>query len=276
MKEEKHRVDELRWDDLEAFLAVARAGGLTSAAREIRSSAPTLGRRMRALERALGRELFIRRTHGYDLTEAGEALLDHLEGVAGQIARIAAPNAAETLPLVKVSAGTWTELALVRRLTDIAGDPADVRIRFVSSEAVLSIARREVTIAIRNQRPKEAGLAGRKLARNEFAVYATADSPECWIGINVDTPSARWAKQRGGQDVLHEATDPRVALDLALMGAGRIVLPTFIGDHENRLERVSDAIPELSHEAWLVVHDDDRHLPEVRRVVDRIAALRAS
>ncbi|MFT5362802.1 MAG: hypothetical protein ACI9VX_000420, partial [Dinoroseobacter sp.] len=27
--------------------------------------------------------------------------------------------------------------------------------------------------------------------------------------------------------------------------------------------------------AWLVAHDDDRHLPEIRRVIERIVKLRS-
>ncbi len=46
---------EFNWDDLRLFLAVARHEGLAPAAAEIGKSAPTLGRRMLALERQLGR-----------------------------------------------------------------------------------------------------------------------------------------------------------------------------------------------------------------------------
>lgn len=42
------------WDDLHLFLAVAREGGLSPAARATGRSAATLGRRMLALERAMG------------------------------------------------------------------------------------------------------------------------------------------------------------------------------------------------------------------------------
>lgn len=268
-------MERVSWDDLAAFLAVARAGGLASAARETQSSAPTLGRRMRALERTLGRELFIRRTHGYDLTEAGKSLLVDLGNVAGRIEQIIKPPMRGSLPLVKVSAGTWTTLALVRSFDKIVGVSPDVQLRFVSSEAVLSIVRREVSIAVRNSRPLEIGLVGRKLAKNEFAIYAIPNAPAGWVVVNVDTPSARWVRERAGPDILHEVNHPRVALDLALVGAGRVVLPTFIGDGEVSLERISDPIAELAHDAWLVTHDDDRHLPEIRRVIDRITTLRS-
>ncbi len=45
------------WDDLRLFLHVAEQGGLAGAAEKTGVSAPTLGRRMLALERASGRAL---------------------------------------------------------------------------------------------------------------------------------------------------------------------------------------------------------------------------
>lgn len=263
----------VRWDDLSAFLAVARTGGLSSAARETGASAPTLGRRMRALERALGRELFVRRTHGYDLTVAGREMLRKLDGISGQIERIIAPADGDALPLVKLSAGTWTTLVLVRQSLELAGDPPDLRIRFLAAEDILSIGRREAAIGIRNRRPTEAGLAGRRLARVHFATYAVPGAPQGWIRVQADTPSARWVATRTGDATLHEVSRPRLGLDLALAGAGRVVLPTFIGDAEPRLTRAGEPIEELSHDQWLVTHDDDRRLPEVRRAIDRVCRI---
>lgn len=275
MNEYPNNENRVQWDDLAHFLVVARAGGLAAAAKDVEASAPTLGRRMRALERAMGQELFIRQTHGYDLTDAGVELMRKMDIVAGQIARATAKPKEGDLPLVKVSAGTWTSLALARHWRDITLDPPDVRLRFVSSEAILSIARREVSIAIRNEPPMETGLAGRKLARNDFAIYATKDAPSRWITHSIDTPSSRWVRERASHGYCLEVSSPRLALDLALQGAGQIVLPIFIGNQEKDLVRRSDPISELSHDAWLVTHDDDRHLPEIRRVFNRIFALRS-
>ncbi|MEM7568097.1 MAG: LysR family transcriptional regulator [Pseudomonadota bacterium] len=259
-----------RWDDLAAFLAVAQAGGLSSAARATGASAPTLGRRMRALERALGRELFARRSHGYDLTEEGRALKKEVEAIHDRIARITALPAGGSLPLVKLSAGTWTALALARHIGAIIGDPPDLRLRFVSSEVRLSLNRREAAIGLRNRRPTETGLAGRRLGRVAFAAYqAPGAPPPHWIRVLAETPSARWVLAQPGL-VAHEVSHPRLALDMALAGAGRAVLPTFIGDAEPTLERASPAIDPLAHDQWLVTHDEDRHLSEIRRTIDRL------
>lgn len=69
------RRSELDWSSLKDFLAVEAAGSLSGAARRLGVSQPTLTRRMAALERSLGSELFRRSPRGLELTEAGEAIL---------------------------------------------------------------------------------------------------------------------------------------------------------------------------------------------------------
>jgi len=258
------------WSDLHLFLAVAREGGLSPAARSTGRSPATLGRRMLALERSMGRELFVRHDRGYEMTTEGRKLVDELTEIEARILRLtAAPGEAER-PLVKVSAGTWTTLALLEKLDDITGTPADIRLRFVSAETTLDIARREVVIGVRNARPTGESLAGRSLSRVEFAPYAKAGAPDRWIKVLADTPSARWLNKTIGNDAVCEVNTPRNSLDLALAGKGIALLPSFIGDKQKGLRRTGDTIPELAHDRWIVTHQDDRHLPEVRRTIDRL------
>ena len=67
-----------------------------------------------------------------------------------------------------------------------------------------------------------------------------------------------------------EVSDPRNALDMAVAGAVKTVLPTFTGAKTRGLEQVSDDIEELEPMQWLVTHHEEQHLPEVRRVIDRL------
>ncbi|WP_417409900.1 LysR family transcriptional regulator [Hoeflea sp.] len=258
------------WDDLHLFLAVAREGGLSPAARATGRSAATLGRRMLALERAMGRELFVRHDRGYELTAEARQLLDDLSEVEARIVRLTGAPADAGRRLVKVSAGSWTTLALLDSFDEITGTPADVRLRFISTESTLDISRREVVIGFRNRRPTEDGLAGRSVSRVEFAPYARPDAPQRWIKVLADTPSARWLGKMIGNDAVCEVSSPRNSLDLALAGKGIALLPTFIGDGQTSLRRSGAAIPELAHDQWIVTHQDDRHLPEVRRTIDRM------
>ncbi|WP_349367327.1 LysR family transcriptional regulator [Salinarimonas sp.] len=261
------------WENLRLFLAVARAGGLSPAARATGSSPATLGRRMSALERALGRELFVRRDRGYEPTPEGRALMDELAEIEARILRLTAAPAGGARPLVKLSAGTWTTLFLLERLDEIVGAPPDIRLRFIAAESVLDIPHREALIGLRNRRPTETGLAGRRLGAVNFAPYAAPGAPARWIKVVADTPSARWLDREIGADAFCEVSTPRNSLDLALAAAGVALLPTFVGDRQAGLERVGETIPELAHEQWLVTHQHDRHLPEVRRTIDRLCAI---
>ncbi|MEL6682269.1 MAG: LysR family transcriptional regulator [Pseudomonadota bacterium] len=260
----------LDWNDLRLFLVVAREGGLSPAAKLTQRSAATLARRMTALEDVLQSELFVRHDRGYALTPEGERLLENLKDVEPRINGLLARNDSSSTPLVKISAGTWTTLMLIQNIDDIAGKPADVRLRFVSVEAVLNISHREVVIGFRNQRPSEDNLAGRKLAQVHFAPYGMPDAPERWIKVVADTPSARWLDNKIGNSAFCEVNAPRNGLDLALSGTGTVLLPTFVGDAQDGLIQKGDIIPELSHDQWLVTHQDDRHLPHVRRAINRL------
>ena len=85
-----------------------------------------------------------------------------------------------------------------------------------------------------------------------------------------NTPSANWVAKMIGDDAICEVNAPRNSLDLALMGKGIALLPTFIGERQKTLRKIGASVPELTHDRWIVVHQDDRHLPEVRRTIDRL------
>lgn len=260
----------VEWSDLLLFLAIAREGGLSPAAKITGRSPATLGRRMLALERATGRELFIRHDRGYELTADAQAFIEELNEVETRINRLTARPSQAKRPLVKISTGTWTTLFLLEQIDKITGVPADIRLRFVSAENVLDISRREVVIGVRNARPTEDTLAARKMSRIEFAPYATAKAPERWIRVIANTPSANWVGKMVGNDAVYEVNSPRNSLDLALMGKGVALLPTFIGERQKSLHKIGPSVPELAHDRWIVTHQDDRHLPEVRRTIDRL------
>lgn len=91
-----------------------------------------------------------------------------------------------------------------------------------------------------------------------------------WALVLDKTPSAKWAEiHKRPQDYI-EVTSPRTALDLALAGHVRAALPTFIGDNIEGLAHVSPSMEELDHEQWLITHNEDRYLPAVRKVIDRM------
>ncbi|TPJ75563.1 LysR family transcriptional regulator [Mesorhizobium sp. B2-6-2] len=72
-------------NDLQAFMAVARAGGFREAARVTAGSASVLSEAVRRLETQLGVRLFNRTTRSVALTEAGASLLARLGPALGEV-----------------------------------------------------------------------------------------------------------------------------------------------------------------------------------------------
>src|SRR5690606_17243366 len=89
----------LNWDDGRLFLAVARAGQLLGAARNLGLNQATLGRRITSLERTIGAKLLVRRTTGCELTEEGRALVQSLERIESDFLQSEAQLSGKTASL---------------------------------------------------------------------------------------------------------------------------------------------------------------------------------
>ncbi len=263
-------------DDIALFLAIADAGGLSGAARATGASPPTLSRRMTALEAQLGKHLFHRGARGYALTAEGRSLLLEAEPVRDAAQRIYAFSRTGTVPRVRITAGTWTARFLALNINRVWSPRDGWMPEFLPSNATLDIARRAADIGIRNQRPEQSWLAGRRTSQISFAVYGTDARVTGFVALanGPDAPpSARWLHRNHGDEIVTTASDPRVALDLARAGVGLIVLPTFAGDATDGLVRLGAPIAELAHEEWLVAHHDGRHDPPVRTALDALTGL---
>jgi DNA-binding transcriptional LysR family regulator len=70
--------------DIQAFVAVADAGGLSPAAQRLGVSKSIVSRRLARLEKSLGATLLTRTTRGATLTEAGATFREHATRIAGE------------------------------------------------------------------------------------------------------------------------------------------------------------------------------------------------
>lgn len=100
----------MEWSDVRIFLAVARAGTLGGAARSLQTSHPTVGRRLRALEQAIGHTLFQRTADGLVLTEEGHgiiALAEQMEEGALAMERRLAGQEKNLKGSLRISSADW-------------------------------------------------------------------------------------------------------------------------------------------------------------------------
>lgn len=73
------------WDLYRFFIAVSETGNLSAAARKLQTSQPRVGRKINALEEYLGARLFTRLPDRYVLSDAGQAILDRIKRIEGNI-----------------------------------------------------------------------------------------------------------------------------------------------------------------------------------------------
>lgn len=271
----------LSWDDLRLFLDVARLGGLSAAKRTTGLSAATLGRRVSALEAEIGQPLFVRRQTGYQLTRAGEELLERaaeVEQAMQAVSRWRDGQAADRV--VRVSAGTWTAAFIAEHIADIWEPGEGIRLELVTANLKVDIGRRAADIGIRAAQPTEPYLAARKIGQVGYAAYGarrlklTEATPFVGVGGDAATlASARWVEAHHGNRIRLVGSDGHAVREMVAAGAGLAVFPCFAGDSDARLARVGAPIPDLALEQWLVTHHEERHRPEIRRTATRIAAL---
>src|SRR3954468_14536650 len=102
---------DVSWDDVRIFLAVAEAGSISGAARQLKLGQPTISRRLAEMEQAMGSRLFARGVRGATLTSAGERLIVPAKKMAewaGEVARAAEADAKAPQGLVRITASPYT------------------------------------------------------------------------------------------------------------------------------------------------------------------------
>jgi DNA-binding transcriptional LysR family regulator len=274
------------WDDARVFLAVARHGSLRAAGRALGLSQPTIGRRLAAFEAAFGGPaLFDRLPEGLRINAAGLALLEtaeQLEDAALALERRHAATSPALSGTVRVSVGEWAASFLARYLagTTEAALPAGITLELVETQQTANLARREADLALRHHPPESGDLFITKAGVFACAVYRRNGAEgDAWVTYTEEQahyPTARWVQERlrksGGAVALRASTMPMQSAAIRA-GAGRGVLPCFIGDADPLLERLTPPVPEIAAEYWIILHRDLRRAACVRAVIDWIRRL---
>lgn len=281
----------MNWDDLRFVLAVARAGSLARAARELGVDHTTVGRRIEAVEAHFGVRLFARTTTGYVPTSEAERLLPdigHVEEAVLALERGAQAEQGALAGTVRVTAGeTFASCYLAPRLSAFARAHPAVTVELVAGGVVLDLARREADVAVRLFRSHHENLVVRRAGELSHALYASAeylarrpiaqasdlsDHPILTASPGPGVVEAAWVERlTGGARPAFVTNMTMALLEAARAGAGVAVLPRYLGDRERALARVP--MPdEPTEPIWITVHRDLQHTHRVRAVLDHLAA----
>ena len=145
------------WNDLRAFLAVARSGRLTAAAARLGVDHSTLSRRIAAIEHSLKAKLFDRSPSGYTLTDEGRRLLpigeemERLAIGAGEAVGGASKSVAGTVRIG--SPEGFGSYFLAPRIAGLTDRHPRLKIQLVAASAVFSLSKREADVVVPQATP---------------------------------------------------------------------------------------------------------------------------
>ncbi len=276
----------LQWEDVRYFLALAREGSLSRAARRLQVEHSTVGRRVETLEFALGLRLFDRLPRGWPVTGEGENLAgfaEKMEAEAFSFQR-AAVGAGAVRGTVRVSiAPTVASLFLVPRIAEMRERWSGIELEVAGEVRDVNLSRREADVAVRTRRPREPGLVVRSLGKIGYGLYAKAgyalrDEAQ-WEFLGFDEslrhiPHQRWLEQLAGTRPFALRSNDQIALHgAARAGLGICCLPHYQVSNDPLLAPVPSSTQAPPLEVWLVLHKDVRRSPRVRTVADLVTEI---
>ncbi len=283
---------DFEWDDVRFFLAVAREGTLTGAARRLRTDHTTVGRRIRTLEESLLAKLFDRHTTGYTLTPLGDAFLKHaerMEGVAVSAQAVLEEMNRPMSGVVRVGATDgFGAYFIAPRLGKLSELHPDLEVHLLAMPRIVNLSRREADLAIGLAQPEEGRLYSRKLMDYELGIYGSSQ----YLGRHDAIKRVEDLRKHSFISYIDEliyakelnyiprvdpqirpalkSSNPIAQLKAVISGCGLCVLPCFMADPEPALQRVLRDKIVLQNTFWLITHEDLRRLSRVRMVADFI------
>lgn len=272
----------MEWSDLRVFLAIARTGTLGAAARALGQTQPTMGRRLRALEEAVGHVLFQRTAEGFVLTDEGSSVLGHAERIEEEVLafeRELSGSEAQLEGMLRLSCSDWFGTCLLAPVLAVFGQRhPGVCIELLTDARLYSLPRREADMVFRIKPFDEPEVISRRLMHIPYAVYAPVgyDLGGDLRVITMDIafsqmPDAVWLKQMLPEArVGFRSNNRQVQARLCADGAGLAVLPKPLGDATPGIVAVDLGAPAPGRDTFVGYHKDMRRLGRMRALLDLI------
>lgn len=281
------------WNDMQSFLAVARTGRLTEAARSMAIEHTTLSRRIARLETVLASKLFDRRPTGYSLTPDGVALMPRAEAMetnaVGILSNRGDPRIALTGTMRVGAPEAFGTFCLGDRIGVLSVAHPELTIELVAMPRAFSLSKREADLAIALSRPPQGRLHAQKLTDYELGLYGSLQYLEAhgapkdkaglaghrFVGYIDDLVFAPeldyFASTLPGLEPAVRISNVITQMAATKGGAGLCILPCFIADTDPQLKRLLSGTVRLNRTYWLLYHSDLHNSPRMKVVTKFIS-----
>jgi DNA-binding transcriptional LysR family regulator len=277
----------MEWSDLRIFLAIAREGTLGGAAQKLGQSQPTMGRRLKALELAVGHTLFQRTGEGFVLTDEGHAVLSHAERIEEEALAFQRQLDGQDQLLegmLRISSSDWFGAHLLAPVfAEFVKLHPQVVVELLTSQSLYSLPRREADMVFRIRPFDEPEVISRRLMHIPYGVYLRSDieppkpgdgagAPLVTMDTNfADMPDAVWLrKMLPHAHVVSRSNSREVQARMCASGAGVAVLPRPLGDTLAGVTRIDLGEAPPGRDTFVGYHRDLKRLARLRALLDLV------
>lgn len=284
-----------RLQQIEVFVAVADAGGLSRAAARMRLSAPAVTRALAALEDRLGARLFNRTTRSLTLTEAGARFLESARRILADLEdaqKAAVGEAAVPQGHLSITASvTFGRAVLAPLVCRFLERYPRVKVSLMLHDRIANLVDEGFDLAVRIGDLPDSGLIARKVGAVRPVLVASPGylrrngTPADPVGLKRHSiiaftglmPMREWRHREGGRQVstaldpAFEVNDALAALQAARLGQGITPALSYMVHEDIRDGTLVEVAPggPLPDRAVHIVHPHSRLVaPKVRAFVD--------
>lgn len=276
------------WDHVRFFLALARAGTLVNAARQLQVDHTTVSRRIQALEKQVGVSLFSRNGQGHQLTEVGRGLLAQAQAMeaAFQAIENRSPSRQQGISgLVRVGApeGFGVHL-LATPLAKLAQQHPGLTVDLLALPRLVHLSRREADIVISLERPSRGSVVVAKLTDYVLRLYGATGylnghppirsrhdlAPHSFVSYVDDL---LFSKQLQFLESFYQpqyfslrSTSILAQVQAVKAGYGLGILPAFLGEQEPGLQALLADEAQFQRTFWISIPSEIRHTDRMKLV----------
>lgn len=265
------------WDDLRYFLALARCGTISSAARSLGVRHTTVSRRIAHLEESFGTRLFERTVSGYVMSLDAKSMLPKIEQVELAMMALERQVFAKEKKIAGVVRVTLPhdlyESVLVSDIARFTHEFPEIELELQVSKGLKNLSNREADIAVRFSPNPPGELIGRELLKLKHGVYmerSLMDQDMVPIILwGSDTEKPAWAEQYFPHSRIALRVDALSSMYQAVAsGIGAAKLPRFYPNSfaGSSVSRMPLELTASDWGLWVLTHPDLRATPRIQLV----------
>ena len=276
------------WDDYRIFIALAEAGSLLQAGKNLGVQHSTVLRRINSLEQRLGVRLFERLRGGYTLTASGERMLatvQHLKEEVTNAERQVLGGDVKLSGSIKISTtDTIGYFWLPPYIKGFKEKYPDITLDVDITTRHINLTKREADIAIPAVNRQPDYMIGRELQKIVFRLYAhqsyqaTNVQPDAYQAHNFllpneaigGIPANRYIRKYIGTKQIAATSDKLTALyQMCKQGLGIAALPSYVAEKDASLKCVGELPASTQKNAiWLLTHPDLKNTARIRAFME--------